>query len=101
MTRSRLTLAAVGPGLILAATGVGAGDLATASIAGSKLGLVILWAVLLGAVCKFVLNEGLARWQLATGTTLLEGVVDRLGRLSGVVFLVYLLVWSLAWVGRW
>ena len=49
----------IGPGLLVAATGVGAGDLATASIAGSKLGVTILWAVLLGAFLKFVLTEGL------------------------------------------
>ena len=33
------------PGFLLAATGVGAGDLATASFAGSHLGVAVLWAV--------------------------------------------------------
>jgi Mn2+/Fe2+ NRAMP family transporter len=89
----------LGPGLLVAATGVGAGDLATASITGSKLGLAVLWAVVVGALLKFLLNEGLARWQLATGETLLEGVVRRLGRPVAVLFLAYLLVWSFA-VGR-
>ncbi len=92
-------LALVGPGLLVAATGVGAGDLATASITGSKLGLAVLWAVVLGAGLKFVLNEGLARWQLATGQTLLEGAVRHFGRPVQVLFLVYLLLWSFA-VGR-
>jgi Mn2+/Fe2+ NRAMP family transporter len=95
----RLPLAALGPGLLVAATGVGAGDLATASITGSKLGLVVLWAAVVGALLKFLLNEGLARWQLATGETLLEGVVHRLGRSVAVLFLAYLLIWSFA-VGR-
>ena len=54
----------IGPGLLVAATGVGAGDLATASFAGSLLGNGILWAVVLGAFLKYVVNEGLARWQL-------------------------------------
>ncbi len=89
----------IGPGLLLAATGVGAGDLATASIAGSRLGLAVLWAVVAGACLKFVLNEGLARWQLATGSTLLEGAVRHFGRAVSFLFLAYLLVWSLA-VGR-
>ena len=92
-------LAFVGPGLLVAATGVGAGDLATASIVGSRLGLGVLWAVLVGAALKYVLNEGLARWQLATGTTLLEGVVRYLGRPVSYFFLAYLLFWSFA-VGR-
>ena len=32
-------------------------------------------AVVIGALLKYSLTEGLARWQLATGTTLLEGLV--------------------------
>ena len=64
----------------MAATGVGAGDLATASIAGSKLGVAVLWAVVLGAFLKFVLTVGLARWHLVRGETLLLGVVGHLGR---------------------
>ncbi len=85
---------ALGPGILVAATGVGAGDLATASFTGSALGLAILWAVVLGAFLKFVLNEGLTRWQLATGSTLLEGCVERLGRPVAWLFLAYLVTWS-------
>ncbi len=84
----------LGPGMLVAATGVGAGDLATGALVGSKLGVAVLWAVVLGAGLKFVLNEGLARWQLATGSTLLEGVVKHFGRVAKVVFLVYLLMWT-------
>ena len=90
MQRLRL----LGPGILVAATGVGAGDLATASFAGSQLGTAILWAAVLGAFLKYVLNEGLARWQLATGDTLLEGAVRRFGRVVGWLFLPYLLLWS-------
>ena len=52
-------LAILGPGILVAATGIGAGDLATAAFSGSKLGLVILWAVIVGTLFKFILNEGL------------------------------------------
>ena len=96
MSRRVPFLALIGPGLLVAATGVGAGDLATASIAGSKMGVAVLWAVLLGAGLKFVLTEGLARWQLATGQTLLRGVVRYLGRPAAWLFLVYLVIWSVA-----
>ncbi len=61
----------IGPGLLVAATGVGAGDLAAASFSGAQLGVAILWAVVLGAFFKFVLNEGLTRWQLDTGNNML------------------------------
>lgn len=81
-------------GLLVAATGVGAGDLITASLAGSNLGVVILWAAAGGAVFKWVLNEGIARWQMATSTTLLEGWVSHFGRVVHWVFFVYFIIWT-------
>ena len=87
-------LSIIVPGFLLAATGVGAGDLATASITGSQLGLAVLWAVVVGGLLKFTLTEGLARWQLVTGQTFLEGVVDRVGSIVGWLFLPYLFLWS-------
>ena len=94
--RSRPTswLAILAPGILVATTGVGAGDLLTASIAGSKAGLAILWAALVGSFMKWTLNEGIARWQMATGTTLLDGWVTRLGRWIQWVFLAYFILWS-------
>ena len=93
MSRKSL-FAMLGPGILVAATGVGAGDLATAAFAGSKLGVAVLWAVVLGAGIKYLLTEGLTRWQLATGDTLLEGSMSRLGRPAQYIFLIYLLLWS-------
>ncbi len=89
----RRALLVIGPGMLVAATGVGAGDLATASFTGSRLGTAVLWAVVVGGFFKFVLNEGLTRWQLATGETLLEGT-RRLGRPIGWLFLPYLFLWT-------
>ncbi len=86
--------ALLAPGLLVAATGVGAGDLLTGALAGSHVGLAVLWAAWLGAVCKWTLNEGIARWQMGTGTPLLEGWVRYLGTPLYVFFLVYLLLWS-------
>ncbi|HEX7035873.1 MAG TPA: Nramp family divalent metal transporter [Pseudomonadales bacterium] len=87
-------IAMIGPGLLLAATGVGSGDLATASIVGGLLGTAVLWAVVVGAFLKFVVTEGLARWQLATGETLLEGARRRIGPVVIWLFLPYLVLWS-------
>ncbi|HEY9183341.1 MAG TPA: Nramp family divalent metal transporter [Gammaproteobacteria bacterium] len=86
--------ALLGPGLLLAATGVGGGDLATATFVGGMLGTAVLWAILVGAFMKFVVTEGLARWQLATGETLIEGVARRLGPVVIWIFLPYFLLWS-------
>lgn len=87
-------LAIILPGILIAATGVGAGDLATASFAGSQLGVAILWAVVIGSLFKLVLTEGLARWQLATGKSLLEGLTQHLGPVFIWLFIPYLLLWS-------
>ena len=79
----------------MAATGVGAGDLINASLAGSDLGLTILWAAWIGALLKWLLNEGIARWQLATGTTILEGWKSQIGIFICWLFLAYLILWTL------
>lgn len=82
------------PGILVAATGIGAGDLATASFSGSQLGLGILWAVVVGGIFKLILTEGLARWQLVTGTSFLEGVEEKFGKIFGWLFMPYMLLWS-------
>ena len=94
--RARITslLAVLGPGLAVAATGVGAGDVVTASVSGALYGTAILWAAVIGAVLKFALNEGIARWQLATDTTLLQGWGRHLRRPVIGAFLIYLLIWT-------
>jgi Mn2+/Fe2+ NRAMP family transporter len=85
-----------GPGLIMAATGIGASDIITATVCGATHGVVLLWALALGAFFKFVLTEGLARWQLATGTTVLEGWAHFLPRWVLLLFAGYLVLWSVA-----
>jgi Mn2+/Fe2+ NRAMP family transporter len=84
----------IGPGILIAATGVGAGDVVAAAVSGSRFGYAVVWAVAVGAVLKYVINEGLARWQLATGTTLVEGWTARLGKWVQYLFLLYLIPWS-------
>jgi Mn2+/Fe2+ NRAMP family transporter len=73
---------------------VGAGDLLTASLAGSRFGLTLLWAAWLGALLKWFLNEGIARWQMATDTTLVAGLVARVGPWIRWVFGAYLVAWA-------
>jgi len=84
----------VGPGILVAATGVGAGDLIAAAVAGREYGLAVLWVVLVGAVAKWILNEGVARWQLATGSSLIEGWSQHLPSWISWYFGGYLAVWG-------
>ena len=46
-----------GPGIVVAATGVGAGDLVATLIAGSNFGYTLLWAAVLGCLVKISLAE--------------------------------------------
>lgn len=86
----------VGPGLLVAAAGIGAGDIVSSTMAASRHGLALLWVVVLAAALKAVLNEGIARWQLATGTTALEGWCDHLPRWVRWYFAAYLVLWTVS-----
>ncbi|MET9868826.1 Nramp family divalent metal transporter, partial [Streptomyces sp. NPDC006386] len=63
----------IGPGIVVAATGVGAGDLVATLIAGSNFGYTLLWAAIIGCLVKISLAEAAGRWHLSTGRTLFDG----------------------------
>ena len=86
----------IGPGLLVAAAGIGAGDIVSATMAASNHGLTLLWAVALAAFLKAVLNEGIARWQLATDTTALEGWCLHLPVWVRAYFAAYLVLWTVS-----
>jgi Mn2+/Fe2+ NRAMP family transporter len=84
----------VGPGLIVAATGVGAGDFIMATIAGTSFGWSLMWVIAVGAFIKYVLSEGVGRWYLATGKTFLQGW-HSLGWWATVYFGVYSVIFGI------
>nr|WP_241562637.1 Nramp family divalent metal transporter [Streptomyces hoynatensis] len=88
-TRWRL----VGPGLVVAATGVGAGDLVATTVAGQRYGYTLVWAAVLGCLIKISLAEATGRWHLATGTTIFDGWRS-IGRWPVGYFGVYIVVWG-------
>jgi Mn2+/Fe2+ NRAMP family transporter len=57
--------------------------------AGTQTGTVLIWAIILGAVLKFALTEGLGRWYMASKTTILEGW-HSMGWWASGYFMVYL-----------
>jgi Mn2+/Fe2+ NRAMP family transporter len=83
----------VGPGLVVAATGVGAGDLVSTMVAGSSFGYALLWAAVIGCVVKIALAEAVGRWHLATGSTIFAGW-SSLGWWTAVYFGVYVVIWG-------
>ncbi|NYG54450.1 Nramp family divalent metal transporter [Nocardioides perillae] len=86
----------VGPGLVVAATGVGAADLVSTLVAGSQYGYTLLWVAVLGTLLKVVLVEGAGRYSLATGRTVFEGWRS-LGRWTAFYFAPYIVVWGLVY----
>jgi Mn2+/Fe2+ NRAMP family transporter len=90
----RARLRSLDPGLVLAAAGIGAGDVVVASVTGIRFGTTLLWAVAFTAALKFVVTEALGRWQLATGETLVRAWITRLPRWVGIYFAGYLLLWT-------
>jgi Mn2+/Fe2+ NRAMP family transporter len=85
-----------GPGLVVAATGIGSGDVVSATVGGANYGVTLLWCIAIGAFFKFVLTEGIARWQLGTGTTVVEGWAEHLPAWVKVYFAIYLFLWTIA-----
>ncbi|CAM5290322.1 Nramp family divalent metal transporter [Streptomyces fumanus] len=83
----------IGPGIVVAATGVGAGDLVATLIAGGSFGYTLLWAAVIGCLVKISLAEAAGRWHLSTGRTLFEGWAS-LGRWTTWFFAVYVVVWG-------
>lgn len=84
----------VGPGFVTAATGVGTGDLIAALVAGSGFGMMLGWAIILGSIIKYFLTEGVGRWHLATGKTILQGW-HSLGKWATGYFGVYAIIWGI------
>lgn len=91
----------IGPGLVAAATGVGAGDLVATLVAGSMFGYALLWAAVLGTLLKISLAEAVGRWALASGRTIFDGWSSLGpgwfgGRLNwaSAYFGVYVVVWG-------
>ncbi|MBZ6248102.1 Nramp family divalent metal transporter [Streptomyces olivaceus] len=83
----------IGPGIVVAATGVGAGDLVATLIAGSNFGYTLLWAAVIGCLVKISLAEACGRWHLATGRTLFDGWAS-LGRWTTWFFAIYAVIWG-------
>lgn len=83
----------IGPGLVVAATGVGAADMVATLTAGSRYGYALLWAVIIGVILKIILVEGAGRYTLATGYTIFEGWRS-LGRWTTWYFGPYIIIWG-------
>lgn len=88
------TLRRIGPGMVLAASIVGSGELIATTTLGAQAGYAALWLVLLSCLLKPVVQAELGRYTIATGETGLEGLSRLPGpRLLGIGWLVW--AWAL------
>jgi len=81
----------VGPGIVVAATGVGTADLITSIVIGTQFGMTFIWAIIVGSILKYFLNEGVGRWHLASERTMVQGW-QQLGKWATGYFGVYSII---------
>jgi manganese transport protein len=67
------TLKRIGPGMILAASIVGSGELIATTTLGAKVGYTAMWIIILSCLIKPVVQAELGRYVIATGETGLAG----------------------------
>ena len=63
----------LGPGVIAAGIGLASGEFILWPYITSQVGLVFLWAAVVGVVTQFFINMEIERYTLATGETALTG----------------------------
>ena len=69
-----------GPGLIVVATWLGAGDIVESSVAGGNYGYTLVWIVVVALVMRFLFVSLIAKYQLCNQHG--ESVLDGLARLN-------------------
>src|SRR5687768_8545452 len=77
----------IGPGVIAAGVGLASGEFILYPYIASQVGLVFVWAALVGVATQFFINMEIERYTLATGETALTGF-SRFWRHWGLVFAV-------------
>ncbi len=77
----------IGPGIIAAGVGLASGEFILYPYIASQVGLVFVWAAIVGLVTQFFLNMEIERYTLATGETALTGF-SRYWRHWGLVFAI-------------
>src|SRR5947209_19865342 len=64
-------LGQIGPGLVLAASIVGTGELINTTSLGAKAGFALLWLIILSCVIKVFVQVGLGRYAITDGRSTL------------------------------
>lgn len=87
----------VGPGIIIAAVGLGSGEYILHPYITSQVGLTFVWAAVVGVGLQYFVNTEIIRYTISTGETILTGFM-RLWGGWGPLFIV-MTVLPFAWPG--
>ncbi len=79
----------LGPGLIIAASIVGSGELVATTKTGAQAGILLLWLIIIGCVIKVFVQVELGRFAISHG----ESTLSALNAIPGPRFRVNWLVW--------
>ncbi|MBI1358537.1 MAG: divalent metal cation transporter [Acidobacteria bacterium] len=79
----------IGPGLILASSIVGSGELIATTVLGAENGYTLLWLIILSCLIKIVVQNELGRYAIGSGETTLEAF----DHVPGPRFRVSWMVW--------
>jgi Mn2+/Fe2+ NRAMP family transporter len=79
----------VGPGLLVAATVVGSGELIATTKTGAQVGIIFLWLIILGCFIKVFVQVELGRYTLSAG----EPTLQALDRIPGPRFRAGWVIW--------
>jgi len=93
----------LGPGLIIAGSIVGSGELIATTLTGAEAGFWLMWLILIGCVIKVFVQLEIGRYTITTGHTALQGLSRLPGKKPlGVHWAVWLwLVMFVATVGQY
>jgi Mn2+/Fe2+ NRAMP family transporter len=80
----------IGPGMILAASIVGSGELIATTTLGAEVGYVALWVILLSCFIKPAIQAAIGRYTVSTGNTGLAGFNEVPGPRARVNWIVWL-----------
>ncbi len=80
----------IGPGLILASSIVGSGELIATTVLGAENGYTLLWLILVSCIIKIVVQNELGRYAIGTGETTLEAFDRAPGPRVRVSWLVWM-----------
>ncbi len=79
----------LGPGLIIAGSIVGSGELIATTKTGAQAGFCLLWLIIVGCVIKLFVKVELGRYAISSGKTTMAALNEMPGRMFGTSWILW------------